>query len=204
MRGAQRRWRIVLREQLPIARKPDGTAMREWSACIVTIAASRDRAQFALLFAHFAPRLKGYFMRLGVSPDIAEDLAQDALLAVWRKAEMFDPARASASTWIFTIARNLRVDLQRRARDPRQLTDGTDSVPEPMPSDIILSAEREDRVRAALANLSPDQADVIRLSFFEERPQSEIAKVLDIPLGTVKSRVRLAMSRLRALVEDLQ
>lgn len=178
--------------------------MREWSACIVTIAASRDRAQFALLFAHFAPRLKGYFMRLGVSPDIAEDLAQDALLAVWRKAEMFDPARASASTWIFTIARNLRVDLQRRARDPRQLTDGTDSVPEPMPSDIILSAEREDRVRAALANLSPDQADVIRLSFFEERPQSEIAKVLDIPLGTVKSRVRLAMSRLRALVEDLQ
>ncbi|HEV2650943.1 MAG TPA: sigma-70 family RNA polymerase sigma factor [Rhizomicrobium sp.] len=204
MRGAQRRWRIVLREQLPIARKPDGAAMREWSACIVTIAASRDRAQFALLFAHFAPRLKGYFMRLGVSPDIAEDLAQDALLAVWRKAEMFDPARASASTWIFTIARNLRVDLQRRARDPRQLTDGTDSVPEPMPSDIILSAEREDRVRAALANLSPDQADVIRLSFFEERPQSEIAKVLDIPLGTVKSRVRLAMSRLRALVEDLQ
>jgi RNA polymerase sigma-70 factor, ECF subfamily len=204
MRGAQRRGRIVLREQLPIARKPGVTAMTEWSACIVTIATSRDRAQFALLFAHFAPRLKGYFMRLGVSPDIAEDLAQDALLAVWRKAEMFDPARASASTWIFTIARNLRVDLQRRVRDPRQLSDGTDGVPEPMPSDLILSAEREDRVRAALANLSADQADVIRLSFFEERPQSEIAKVLNIPLGTVKSRVRLAMSRLRALVEDLQ
>jgi RNA polymerase sigma factor (sigma-70 family) len=194
----------VLREQLPIARKPGASAMTEWSACIVTIARSRDRAQFALLFAHFAPRLKGYFMRLGVSPDIAEDLAQDALLAVWRKAEMFDPSRASASTWIFTIARNLRVDLQRRARDPRQLTDGTDGVPEPMPSDIILGVEREERVRAALANLSTDQADVIRLSFFEERPQSEIAKVLNIPLGTVKSRVRLAMSRLRALVEDLQ
>ncbi len=143
-------------------------------------------------------------MRLGVSADIAEDLAQDALLAVWRKAEMFDPSRASASTWIFTIARNLRVDLQRRARDPRQLTDCTDGVPGPMPSDIILGAEREERVRAALANLSADQADVIRLSFFEERPQSEIAKVLNIPLGTVKSRVRLAMSRLRALVEDLQ
>ena len=73
-----------------------------------------------------------------------------------------------------------------------------------MPSDIILGVEREERVRAALANLSTDQADVIRLSFFEERPQSEIAKVLNIPLGTVKSRVRLAMSRLRALVEDLQ
>jgi RNA polymerase sigma-70 factor (ECF subfamily) len=202
MPGAQRR--IVLREQLPIARKSSVTAMTEWSACIVTIAASRDRTQFGLLFAHFAPRLKGYFMRLGVSPDIAEDLAQDALLTVWRKAEMFDPARASASTWIFTIARNLRVDLQRRARDPRQLTDGTDGVPEPMPSDIILGAEREERVRAALANLSADHADVIRLSFFEERPQSEIAKVLNIPLGTVKSRVRLAMSRLRALVEDLQ
>jgi RNA polymerase sigma-70 factor, ECF subfamily len=194
----------VLREQLPVARKSGIAAMTDWSACIVAIAASRDRVQFALLFAHFAPRLKGYFMRLGVSPDIAEDLAQDALLSVWRKAEMFDPSRASASTWIFTIARNLRVDLQRRARDPRRLTDGTDSIPEPMPSDIVLSAEREDRVRAALANLSSDQVDVIRLSFFEERPQSEIAKVLDIPLGTVKSRVRLAMSRLRLLVEDLQ
>jgi RNA polymerase sigma-70 factor (ECF subfamily) len=204
MRGVQRRWRITLREQSPIAREPGITAMTEWSTCIVTIAVSRNRAQFALLFAHFAPRLKGYFMRLGVSPDIAEDLAQDTLLAVWRKAEMFDPARASASTWIFTIARNLRIDLQRRARDPRRLTDGTESVPEPMPSDIILASEREVRIRAALADLSPDQADVIRLSFFEERPQSEIAKVLDIPLGTVKSRVRLAMSRLRALVEDLQ
>src|ERR1700761_454186 len=138
MRGAQGRWRIPLREQLPIAREPGVPAVKEWSACIVSIAASRDRAQFKVLFAHFAPRLKGYFMRLGVSPDIAEDLAQDALLAVWRKAEMVDPARASASTWIFTIARNLRVDMQRRARDPRQLTDGTDSAPEPMPSDIIL------------------------------------------------------------------
>ncbi len=143
-------------------------------------------------------------MRLGMSASAAEDLAQDTMLAVWNKAGYFDPARASASTWIFTIARNLRTDLHRRERDPKVLAEAFDYDLDPMPSDHVLAIERETRVRDALKQISADQALVIRLSFFEERPQSEIAQALGIPLGTVKSRVRLAMNKLRALVEDLQ
>ena len=179
-------------------------AMTDWSACLVEIARSKDSQQFALLFGYFAPRLKSFFLRLGLSPAAAEDLAQETMLTVWNKAQSFDATRASASTWIFTIARNLRIDLLRRERDPNLLAELYDGVVEPMPSDNVLTVEREVRIRAALDKLPADQADVIRLSFFEDRPQSEIANTLDIPLGTVKSRVRLAMNRLRALVEDLQ
>jgi RNA polymerase sigma-70 factor (ECF subfamily) len=179
-------------------------AMTDWSACLAELARSKDKQQFALLFGHFAPRLKSFFLRRGLSPAAAEDLAQDTMLAVWNKAQSFDASRASASTWIFTVARNLRIDLLRRERDPNLLAEMYDGVAEPMPSDNVLAAEREIRIRAALEKLPADQAHVIRLSFFEDRPQSEIASALDIPLGTVKSRVRLAMNRLRALVEDLQ
>jgi len=178
--------------------------LTDWSDCIVAIAVSRDRQRFAALFAHFAPRCKSFFMRLGVLPGVAEDLAQETLLTVWRKADRFDPARAQASTWIYTIARNLRIDLQRRERDPAGLAEFFEAVSEPLPSDHVLSAEREERVHAAIQELPREQADVIRLSFFEDRPHAEIAMLLDIPLGTVKSRVRLAMNRLRALVEDRQ
>jgi RNA polymerase sigma-70 factor (ECF subfamily) len=191
-------------DRLGTLRDWDVFAVRDWSACVEAIARGRDREAFAALFAHFAPRLKGYLMRLGVTAGAAEDLAQDTMLAVWNKAAYFDPARASASTWIFTIARNLHTDLRRRERDPKLLAQALECEPEPMPSDRILNVEREVRVRAALGQLSSDQATVIRLSFFEDRPQSEIAQALGIPLGTVKSRVRLAMSKLRALVEDLQ
>jgi RNA polymerase sigma-70 factor, ECF subfamily len=178
-------------------------ATLDWSGCIVAIAQRRDRARFAELFQYFAPRLKSFFVRLGVAPGAAEDLAQDTMLTVWRKAEYFDPARASAATWIFTIARNLRIDMRRRERDPHLLETFTDIEPGPDPGELALTSEREVRVRAALRQLTADQADVVRLSFFEDRPHPEIARALNIPLGTVKSRLRLAMNRLRALVEDL-
>lgn len=173
-----------------------------WSDCIVAIARTRDRDQFAKLFAYFAPRLKSFFLRQGMPPGTAEDLAQETMLAVWRKAALFDPARAAASTWIYTIARNLRVDLHRRERDPALLAEFFENAAEPLASDGILSTERDRKVQAAIATLPDDQAQAIRLSFFEDRPHGEIARMLDIPLGTVKSRIRVAMSRLRALVED--
>ena len=173
-------------------------AVKDWSACVVTIARTRDREAFVALFEYFAPRLKGYFLRLGVPSGTAEDLAQDTMLTVWNKADYFDPARASASTWIFTVARNLRTDLHRRERDPNVLAEALEHDPEPMPSDHLLNAERETRVRDALAKISAEQALVIRLSFFEDRPQSEIAQALGIPLGTVMSRLaraRVAVAR---------
>jgi RNA polymerase sigma-70 factor (ECF subfamily) len=143
-------------------------------------------------------------MRLGEPDGTAEELAQETLLAVWHKANYFDPARASASTWIFTIARNLRIDAKRRRRDPRALFGALDLAPVPLASDGVLLSERVARLRVALENLPHDQAEVIKLSFFEDRPHSEIAELLKIPLGTVKSRVRIAYGRLRLLMEDLQ
>jgi RNA polymerase sigma-70 factor (ECF subfamily) len=177
--------------------------LSDWPDLIAAIARRRDRQAFARLFAHFAPRLKSFFLRAGAGPELAEDLAQETMLAVWRKAGLFDPARAQVSTWIFTIARNLRIDAQRRTRDPAA-AQFPESPAEPTPSEHLLSAERCELVHRALAQLSSDQAEAIRLSFFEDRPHSEIAQVLGLPLGTVKSRVRLAMARLRALVEDRQ
>lgn len=181
-----------------------GGYVTDWSDCIIAIAASRDRQAFASLFGHFAPRLKSFFVRSGAAPGLAEDLAQETLLMVWRKAALFDPVRAQASTWIFTLARNLRIDAKRRERDPQAVAEFFESVVEPIPSDYLLSAERDALVRRALTQLPVEQAEAIRLSFYEDRPHSEIAGLLGLPLGTVKSRVRLAMARLRLLVEDKQ
>lgn len=188
-----------------------GSARRrdEWGGRIVAIAASHDRDAFAELFAFFAPRVKGYLQRSGTSEAQAEDLAQETMLAVWRKAALYDPGTASAATWIFTIARNLRIDSLRRER-----RGGAIQVEEveaeyevdnaPLADARLATAEAEARVRKALKTLPSDQLRVIELSFFEERPHGEIARTLQIPLGTVKSRVRLAMRRLRGLLDELQ
>ncbi|MFG1279614.1 sigma-70 family RNA polymerase sigma factor [Xanthobacter autotrophicus] len=176
------------------------------SALVVAIARSGDREAFALLFRHFAPRVKAFLMRSGLAANTAEELAQETLLTVWRKASYFDPTRAAASTWIFTIARNLSIDMKRRERNMGTVDlDAVDEeADETSGETILMSAEREARVRAALAKLSEEQATIVRLSFFQEKPHSQIAQELGIPLGTAKSRVRLALSRLRTLLEDLK
>jgi RNA polymerase sigma-70 factor, ECF subfamily len=169
---------------------------------ILAIAASRDRGSFTAIFSHFAPRVKAYLVRGGTPPALAEELTQEALLSVWRKAEQFDPKRASASTWIFTIARNLRIDAARRARNPTSLVPAMDTPDPPEEPFAIVAREQSQAVmRSALERLGVEQREVIRLSFFDSRSHSEIAEQLGIPLGTVKSRVRLAISKLRELVE---
>ena len=176
----------------------------EPAGLILAIAARADREAFTLLFNHFAPRVKGYLMRLGASAVAAEELAQETLLMVWRKAAQFDPARAGASTWIFTIARNLRIDALRRDRPARAAEDPSDATSEPQADGLILAAERDQRVRGALKALSREQAQIVELSFFSEETHAAIAQRLGLPLGTVKSRLRLAMGRMRALLEDMQ
>ncbi len=174
------------------------------AALIVAIARSADRSAFARLFGHFAPRVKSYMLRLGAAPEAAEELAQEAMLSVWRKAALFDPARAGASTWIFAIARNLRIDALRRERRPKIEDDPTDAPEAETSADAMVAArEAEARLREAVTALPADQAEVVRLSFFQDKPHSEIARDLDLPLGTVKSRLRLALARLRGLVGDL-
>ncbi|GGF47263.1 RNA polymerase sigma factor [Azorhizobium oxalatiphilum] len=172
---------------------------------ILAIATRADRDAFASLFRHFAPRLKTFLMRSGLSATAAEEIAQETMLNVWRKAAYFDPAKAGAATWIFTIARNLKIDALRRERPVAQLPSDSDDTPDDAPDgeERMLAQERETKVRAALASLTAEQAHIVRLSFFQEKPHAQIAQELGIPLGTAKSRVRLALTRLRSLLEDM-
>ncbi len=171
---------------------------------LAAVANHRDRAAFRQLFEHYAPRVKGYLKRQGCDDGTAEDLAQEAMLRVWHKAQQFDPARASPATWIFTIARNLRIDAIRREMrpEPDRAEAMATMVPEPQPDALAAAAEGRRDVRAALADLPPEQAEIVRMSFFEDRSHSEIAAALDVPLGTVKSRLRLAFARVRRALGD--
>jgi RNA polymerase sigma-70 factor (ECF subfamily) len=175
----------------------------EMDALLRRVAECRDRAAFATLFGHFAPRIKAYLLRLGAPAAAAEDLAQEAMLSLWRKAHLFDPAKASAATWLFTIARNLRIDALRREKRPE--IDPEDLMPEAEPDadDAIALQDGEGRLRLALKTLPPDQIAVIELSYFADKPHSQIAGELGIPLGTVKSRLRLAMARLKQAMGEL-
>jgi RNA polymerase sigma-70 factor (ECF subfamily) len=168
-----------------------------------SIALNGDRAAFAKLFGHFAPRVKGFLMRYGLPEVLSEDLAQETMLTVWRKAGLFDPARAGVSTWIFTIARNKRIDRLRRDQGAATARfDASDEMEDYGSSEeLAIAAETAEQVRTALAALPDNQAQIVRLSFFAEKPHAEIAQELGIPLGTVKSRTRLALARLRRLLE---
>jgi len=185
----------------------DNPDRAEWARLIVAVAAQRDRAAFGMLFEYFAPRIKTYMQRSGATEASAEELAQETMLTVWRKASLFNPAGAGASAWIFAIARNLRIDAFRRERRGGVI-DGSDVEAEfqiddaPPPDSRLAAAQSEERVRLALAELSNEQMRVVELSFFEEKAHAEIATILEIPLGTVKSRLRLAMSRLRSLLGE--
>lgn len=174
----------------------------EHDRLIEAVAQRRDRAAFARLFAHYAPRLKTFLMRSGASASAAEDFAQDTMLTVWRRADLFDARRARAATWIFIIARSRRIDALRR--DARQAAGPDLSLAQPDPErpDEALEATYDaERIRAALNELAPDQAEAIRLSFFGDRPHSEIAETLRLPLGTVKSRIRAGLMRLRGALQ---
>jgi RNA polymerase sigma-70 factor (ECF subfamily) len=167
-------------------------------AAILAIAASGDRQAFAALFRHFAPRVKAYLRQLGLPPALAEELAQETLLSVWRRAASFDPARAGAATWIFTIARNLGIDALRRTR-PSAGEPGEDLPCDAPAADALLVAgEAEAALLAALGRLPAEQLQVVQMSYFRGLAHGEIERELGVPLGTVKSRLRLAMARLRA------
>jgi RNA polymerase sigma factor (sigma-70 family) len=169
------------------------------NALVLAVAAERDRAAFEALFAHFAPRIKAYLLKMGAGGALADDLAQEAMVTLWRKAALFDPGKASAATWVFTIARNLRIDAIRRERRPDFDPDDPALVPaeEPAADAMLMREDDEMKLRAALKELSPEQAQVVQMSFFADKPHSQIAEELGLPLGTVKSRLRLAMARIR-------
>ncbi|BCG78917.1 sigma-70 family RNA polymerase sigma factor [Mesorhizobium sp. 113-3-3] len=174
---------------------------------IMRVAASQDRDAFAQLFEHYAPRIKAMMMRRGASRDRAEDLAQETLIRLWRKAAQYDPERATASAWVYAIARNVSVDEMRREGRATAWIEEDGMLEEEdndEPESLLLVAEREAQVRSSMVALPDEQLRVIRLSFFDGLAHGEIASLLGIPLGTVKSRIRLALQRLRDRVGELK
>ena len=171
-------------------------------ALILRVAA-KDRAAFRSLFDRHAGRVKGFLIRSGFPPGEADEAAQEVMLSVWRRADSFDPSRAGAATWIYAIARNRRVDMLRRRRaapDPEDPLFAPE--PEPEPGAVAARRARDAAVRAAIAGLADEQREAVRLAFFDGLSHAEIAAMLDAPLGTVKSRIRLAMARLKTALGD--
>jgi RNA polymerase sigma-70 factor (ECF subfamily) len=180
--------------------------MSDPNGLLLRIAEHQDRTALAALFNLFGPRIKSMMLKLGASEALAEDLVQETFLSVWRKASLFSSQRGAASTWIFTIARNLRIDqLRRQSNKPYEDLSTMDLASDaPNGSFLVEQHQVIDRVTAALGTLSPEQQEVVRLSFIHDMPHAEIAAKVGIPLGTVKSRLRLAYERLRPMLEDLQ
>lgn len=174
------------------------SANAQFAAWMKAIADRGDRQAFARLFQHFAPRIKAYMLRLGAQDALAEELAQETMMIMWRRAKSYDPNAAAVSTWLFTIARNKRIDGVRKAKRPDiNLNDPTFTTDPERPDQILNRIQEAEQVREAVATLSEDQAETIRLAYYEGLTQAEISERTGLPLGTVKSRMRLALQRLR-------
>ena len=180
--------------------------LTEWDQLLIQVGNNRDRSAFKALYEHFAPRLKSFLLRIGSDESAAEEVCQESMIMVWRKAETFNPESAGASTWIFTIARNKRIDKLRK--DSRPLPDFNDpsfyKKPVDRSDDILQRAEEEKKIKDALKFLPSEQAKLILSAYYDEKSHRKIADETKLPLGTVKSRIRLAINRLRSQLEELE
>lgn len=179
-------------------------AREDWGALVTAVAEQRDREAFARLFDYYTPRLESYLMRLGCDAAAAEEIAQDVMLTLWRKASLFDQAKSSIGTWLYRIARNRRIDRARR--DRMEYLDPSADAFERIADDTALDSafdmqQREEVLRQAMRSLPEEQLTLVRYAFFESLSHSAIAEKTGLPLGTVKSRIRLAFTRLRRALE---
>jgi RNA polymerase sigma-70 factor (ECF subfamily) len=194
-------------EDLMVANGPlPGDARSKAAAfaeCIFEVANNRSETAFEVLFRYFAPRIKSYCLRLGADASGAEEITQEAMVSIWRNAGQFDPAKASPSTWIFTIARNLSIDRFRRGRRPEFDPSDPALVPEdqPAPDRLVELTEMQENVRNVMDSLSLNERNVLMLSFYENLSHGEISRQLGIPVGTVKSRIRLAFAKIRSTLD---
>jgi RNA polymerase sigma factor (sigma-70 family) len=175
------------------------------SNLLTAVGASRDGKAFAVLFDHFRPRLQAQMVRRGLAPFAAEDVTQDVMETIWRKAHLYDPQKSAAATWVFHIARNRRIDLRRRSREFSDAGEDLLVIADPAAEDnddCLDAARRDEHVRTALDALPQEQVTLVRLAFFEGLSHSTIARRLQLPIGTVKSRLRLAFARLRRLLRE--
>lgn len=190
----------ALQQERPLSPPDSEIATRLISA----IARDRSESAFAELFDTWSGRLKRFFVCGGIDADRAEELTHDVLLTVWRRADSFDVDRASGGTWLYTLARNRRIDeLRVRGRPaPRAEDLAWDGVCSPPADGAFEGAERRETLQAALDALPPEQFAVLRWTFFDGKTLSEAAGGSGLPLGTIKSRARLALARLRRVLHS--
>lgn len=194
----------VTKAQQVATQKTDKT-YSEQTLWMLAIRDDRDKRAFGLLFDHFAPRLKGFVIRGGARAGQAEDIVQDVMLTVWRKAHLFDPERAQVSSWIYQVARNRQIDIIRKEGRPlpEALKAEADEV-EPDAGQVLELEQETSVLRAALARLNPDQREMIEKAYLGELTHADIAEDTGLPLGTIKSRIRLGLQRLRHELKDLR
>jgi RNA polymerase sigma-70 factor (ECF subfamily) len=176
----------------------------ELAAWMKDVAERRDREAFARLFDHYVPGIEAYLMRLGADRMTAEEISQEVMITLWRKAHLFDPSKSSATTWLYRIARNRRIDTARRDRlDYIDPMDSAFDAPadDASPDSLVDLQRREEILRQAIQELPEEQLSLVKLAFFESLSHSAIAERTGLPLGTVKSRIRLAFTRLRRSLE---
>lgn len=187
----------VVRAGIVEHRKVANVHEAEWVGHVRRIQTERDHAAFAELFRHFAPRVKAFLMKSGASQTLAEECTQEVMATLWHKADMFDPSRASVATWIFTIARNRKIDMIRKTRrpEPEDLPWGPEA--EPDQEEVIALQQDTEKLGEALAQLPQKQRELVEKAYFGDLSHSQIAAETGLPLGTIKSRIRLALERLR-------
>lgn len=184
---------------------PQGRRTDEWSECITLIASQEDRAAFTRLFRHFAPLIKAFALSGSrLSASVADELVQEVMLKVWQKAGAFNPDKAAASTWIYTIARNCRTDMFRRLQKFDTPLAAEDVFPDQEaeePFALLQGRRNRERIRELVQGLPPDQMQILAKVYMEGKSHAEAAAELDLPLGTVKSRVRLAIQKLQIQID---
>lgn len=192
--GTRKTVQTAKRKTVP---KHDANSQSRWIEDLIAIKDNKDQDAFARVFSHFAPRVKGFLIKSGATSEMAEECAQDVMATLWRKAHLYDPSKASPSTWIFTIARNRQIDMIRRARrpEPEDLPWGPEDTEDP--NEAFALQEETERLGKALAELPEKQRDLIQRAYFGDLSHNEIAEQTGLPLGTIKSRIRLALDRLR-------
>jgi RNA polymerase sigma factor (sigma-70 family) len=170
-------------------------------ALLVAVGQNKDKPSFIKIFEYFAPRIKSFLIKGGAQPDQAEELVQETMLAIWDRAESYNPSASAASTWIFTIARNKKIDALRKSKyhhyDPNDVMDSIKDEGQQSAEDQVVDRQREQEIEIAMKSLPQEQADLIRMSFFDGMAHADIASKTKLPLGTVKSRIRLALDRIR-------
>lgn len=171
---------------------------------VIQIAKHKDKRAFVRVFEYYAPRLKGFLIKSGLDGGAADEVTQESLMTVWRKAALYNPKKASVSAWVFTICRNKKIDRLRKENKPKP--HAGDIAPEPPMEAEKLVEEKQiyQNIHYAMTSLSEDQKSVIELSFFKGMPHCEIAEFLGLPLGTVKSRLRLAQAKMRGVLSEVE